>query len=160
VFYGELNDIHQLKWHRRRCAEWEYNIVQYNENDKSIEDRAKDYVAAQERNPVDTQNENASDYKTDEKVNEQPKHGGGEATCECGIVPPSAMERRVEARVLRDALVIVVIAMVPFQILGLHVFCLRHRIIQLRGKVCHQALQVFEVMLFSRHFHVFQHHSP
>ena len=84
-FYDELNNIHCLKWYRWRCAEWEYNIVQYNENAKSIEERAKDYIATQERNSVGTQDENASDYKTDEKVNEQPEQGGGESTCECGI---------------------------------------------------------------------------
>jgi hypothetical protein len=74
-----------MKWYRWGCAKWEDNIIEYNENNNSIEERAKDYVTVQERNSVDTLDENTSDYKTDEKVNGQPEQGGGESTCECGI---------------------------------------------------------------------------
>lgn len=90
MFQDELKDIGCSKWHRWRGTEWKYNIVEYNENAKSIEKRAKDYIAAQERNSVDTQDENTSDYKTDEKVNDQPEQAGSQSTCECGIAHRTA----------------------------------------------------------------------
>jgi len=91
MFYDVLDKPrHGWSGYRRCRAERCYNHVHDNENAKSIQERARDGIAAQERNSVGAQDKNAGDYKGYEEVNEHPEQGGGDSAFECGIAQYAA----------------------------------------------------------------------
>ena len=69
VFQNDLNEEPRgWSWQRRRGAERQNNQVHDDKNAKSIQERARDDIMAQERNSVGAQDKNASDYNAKEEV--------------------------------------------------------------------------------------------
>ena len=63
MFQDDLNEEQRgWSWQRRRGAERQNNQVHYDEDAKSIQERARDDMSAQERNSVDAQDKNANHH--------------------------------------------------------------------------------------------------
>src|SRR6266508_6090145 len=91
MFDDHLDELeHGWNGYRRRRAERHNNKVHDNEGAKSIQERASDGIAAQERNSLGAQDKNAGNDKGYQEVNEYPEQGGGDSAFECGIAQYAA----------------------------------------------------------------------
>jgi hypothetical protein len=72
-------------WQRGRGTERQNNKVHDDKNAKSIQERANNHIATQERTSVSAVNKNASHDRDHDEVKDQPKQGSGKSACKGGF---------------------------------------------------------------------------
>ena len=75
---------------RRRSAERQNDKVHDNKNAKSVQERARNDMLAQERNSVGAKDKNAGHNSGHDEVKDQPEQGSGESPFEGGVSHCSA----------------------------------------------------------------------
>jgi hypothetical protein len=91
MVYDPLDELEGSgSWQHWGPAERYYYERHYNPSAYAIKERAGDGIAAQQRDSVGADDEDGSDDKGYQVVNEQPEESGGRPTCECRIAQPTA----------------------------------------------------------------------